>query len=168
MSNGSGRIDFSRIRGYISEEFYEECCKKYIPQVNDVYMVKSGATTGRVAIVDDDRKFTIWSPLAVFRAREYRMTAKYLYYSIQSPYYAKQVELNWSFGTQQNIGMRVLERLKLFAPPINQQYRIVDYLDAKRKSLDELADNLRRQINVLEQYRKSLIHECVMGERRVG
>lgn len=167
VSNGNGRIDFSRIRGYISEEFYEECCKKYIPQIDDVYMVKSGATTGRVAIVDDERKFTIWSPLAAFRALEYRMTAKYLYYAIQSPYYTKQVELNWSFGTQQNIGMRVLERLKLFVPPMDQQYRIVTHLDAKRKNLDVLTDNLRRQIEVLAEYRKSLIHEYVTGERRV-
>lgn len=27
VSFGNGRIDFSRIRGYISENFYQECCK---------------------------------------------------------------------------------------------------------------------------------------------
>ena len=29
VSFGNGRIDFSHIRGYISENFYQECCKKY-------------------------------------------------------------------------------------------------------------------------------------------
>lgn len=59
VSFGNGRIDFSRIRGYISENFYQECCKKYVPQVDDIYMIKSGATTGRIAMVDTDVKFTI-------------------------------------------------------------------------------------------------------------
>ena len=34
-------------------------------------MIKSGATTGKVAIVDTERIFTIWSPLAVFRANTF-------------------------------------------------------------------------------------------------
>lgn len=37
VSFGNGRIDFSHIRGYISENFYQECCKKYIPQIDDIY-----------------------------------------------------------------------------------------------------------------------------------
>lgn len=42
VSCGNGRIDFNHIRGYISEGFYQECCKKYIPQKDDIYMIKSG------------------------------------------------------------------------------------------------------------------------------
>lgn len=70
VSCGNGYIDFSHIRGYISDSFYNECCKKYIPQRDDIYMIKSGATTGKVAIVNTDVKFTIWSPLAVFRVNK--------------------------------------------------------------------------------------------------
>ena len=70
VSCGNGRIDFDHIWGYISEEFYKECCKKYVPRRDDIYMIKSGATTGRVAIVDTDEIFTIWSPLAVFRCNK--------------------------------------------------------------------------------------------------
>lgn len=83
VSFGNGRIDFSHIRGYISDNFYQECCKKYIPQIDDIYMIKSGATTGRVAIVDTDVKFTIWSPLAVFRCNKERMLPHFLFYQLQ-------------------------------------------------------------------------------------
>lgn len=121
VSFGNGRIDFSRIRGYISENFYQECCKKYVPQVDDIYMIKSGATTGRVAIVDTDIKFTIWSPLAVFRCNKERMLPRFLFYQLQSNGYQKQIELNWSYGTQQNIGMRTLEKLILSVPPLSEQ-----------------------------------------------
>ena len=94
-------------------------------------MIKSGATTGQVAIVDTDQRFTIWSPLAVFRANLERIIPRYLFYYLQSPAYLKQVELEWSFGTQQNIGMRVLEQLKICMPSISEQQSIVAYLDEK-------------------------------------
>ena len=76
-------------------------------------MIKSGATTGKVALVNTNRVFTIWSPLAVFRCDDQKMNYKYLYYTLQADYYLKQVETKWSFGTQQNIGMRVLEQLRI-------------------------------------------------------
>lgn len=141
VSCGNGYIDFSHKRGYISEEFYQECCKKYIPKINDIYMIKSGATTGRVSMVDDEamkEKFTIWSPLAVFRTNQNRMLPSYLFYFLQSGAYQKQVELGWSYGTQQNIGMRTLESLKICLPPLNEQSIITAYLDEKCSVIDTL------------------------------
>lgn len=167
VSFGDGRIDFSRIRGYISENFYQECCKKYVPQVDDIYMIKSGATTGRVAIVDTDVKFTIWSPLAVFRCNKERMLPRFLFYQLQSNGYQKQIELNWSYGTQQNIGMRTLEKLILSVPPLSEQQSIADYLDQKCSEIDELISIKQQKIEKLKDYKKSLIFECVTGKRKV-
>ena len=168
VSFGNGRIDFSRIRGYISENFYQECCKKYVPQVDDIYMIKSGATTGRVAIVDTDIKFTIWSPLAVFRCNKERMLPRFLLYQLQSNGYQKQIELNWSYGTQQNIGMRTLEKLILSVPPLSEQQSIADYLDQKCSEIDELISIKQQKIEKLKDYKKSLIFECVTGKRKVS
>lgn len=167
VSCGNGRIDFSHMRGYISEEFYNECCKKYVPKIDDVYMIKSGATTGRVAIVDTDKKFTIWSPLAVFRANTNRIMPMFLFYALQSDYYQKQVELGWTYGTQQNIGMRTLETLKICLPPLNQQKEIVQYLDEKCGHIDEIINAKESVISDIETYKRSLIYETVTGKRKV-
>lgn len=168
VSFGNGRIDFSHIRGYISENFYQECCKKYIPKIDDIYMIKSGATTGRVAIVDTDIKFTIWSPLAVFRCNKERMLPRFLFYQLQSNGYQKQIELNWSYGTQQNIGMRTLEKLILSVPPLSEQQSIANYLDQKCSEIDELISIKQQKIEKLKDYKKSLIFECVTGKRKVS
>ena len=167
VSCGKGRINFGHIRGYISQEFYEECCQKYIPQKNDIYMIKSGATTGRVSYVDTDAKFTIWSPLAVFRCNEERMYFKYLFYFLQSDAYQKQVQLGWTYGTQQNIGMRTLETLKVCVPPIDIQKRIAKELDSRCEIIDGLIEEKEALIADLEAYKKSLIFEVVTGKRRV-
>lgn len=167
VSCGNGYIDFSHKRGFVSEEFYQECCKKYIPQIDDIYMIKSGATTGRVAIVDTGERFTIWSPLAVFRANNKRMLPRYLFYFVQSDAYQKQVAYGWTYGTQQNIGMRTLETLKLCLPPIYVQKYISDFLDRNCTTIDKLVVEKQALIADLETYKKSLIYEVVTGKRRV-
>lgn len=167
VSCGNGKIDFDHIRGYISEEYYDECCKKYIPQINDIYMIKSGATTGKVAIVDTERKFTIWSPLAVFRCSENKCHYKYLFYFLQSDAYQKQVESKWSFGTQQNIGMRTLERLMVCFPTVDEQKCIADYLDDRCSETDRMILANDATIQKLKEYRQSIVYEAVTGKIEV-
>lgn len=162
-----GKIDFSRKRGDISEEDYLEFSKKYIPKLHDIYMIKSGATTGKVGIVETTKKFTIWSPLAVYRVDEKKMNYKYLYYLLQTNFYQKQVQLSWSYGTQQNIGMRILEKLKVLVPPLSEQEKIVKEIDNKFDKLNKSIDYRKQIIEKLEEYKKSLIYECVTGKREV-
>ena len=168
VSCGNGGIDFDHIRGFISREFYDECSKKYVPQRDDIYMIKSGATTGRVSVVDTDRIFTIWSPLAVFRCNPDVVHFRFLYYFLQSSAYQRQVQFGWTYGTQQNIGMRTLERLKIFVPPLDEQYAIADCLDAKCIQIDRLISIKQAKIEELEQYKRSLIYEYVTGKREVS
>lgn len=162
-----GYINFENKRGYISESFYEECCKKYIPQIDDIYMIKSGASTGRTAIVETDEIFTIWSPLAVFRANKRIMEPRYLLYVLRSEGYQKQVENNWSFGTQQNIGMRTLEKLIICYPPLSEQQATVSYLDTKCAEIDSLIAIKQAKIEELKEYKKSVIYEYVTGKKEV-
>ena len=171
VSCGNGRIDFSHIRGYISEQFYKECCQKYVPEIDDIYMIKSGATTGRVAIVDTTRVFTIWSPLAVFRCNKDCMLPKFLYYYLQSPAFQKEVEFGWTFGTQQNVGMRSLEQMKVCVPQLNKQDTIANYLDYQCSQIDLL---LQKALTSIEEYKKlkqavitQAVTKGVRGEREM-
>lgn len=167
VSCGNGSIDFNHVRGFISKEYYEECCKKYIPKMNDVYMIKSGATTGKVAIVDTDKTFTIWSPLAVFRCDGEKMHYLYLYYFLQSDAYQKQVQDKWTFGTQQNIGMRTLEKLFICFPSVKEQVLIAKHLDTRCKIVEKKIETEEKIIEKLNEYKKSLIYEVVTGKREV-
>lgn len=171
VSCGNGRIDFSHIRGYISEKFYKECCQKYIPEIDDIYMIKSGATTGRVAIVDTTKVFTIWSPLAVFRCNKNCMLPKFLFYYLQSPAFQKEVEFGWTFGTQQNVGMRSLEQMKICVPPLNEQNTIVNHLDYQCAQIDLLLQKARSSIEEYKKLKQAVITQAVTkgvrGEREM-
>ena len=167
VSCGNGKIDFDHIRGFISKAFYDECCKKYKPQVNDIYMIKSGATTGKVAIVDTDRVFTIWSPLAVFRCNPSVIYFKYMFYVLQSKPYQIQVQLGWSFGTQQNIGMRTLEKLMIPVPPIGEQIQLASLLDDKINQVENCIKLAKNQISLLQERKQIIINDVVTGKVKV-
>lgn len=79
-----------------------------------------------------------------------------------------QLLLLSSRAAQPHVNAEQVLNLVLPLPPRKTQQRIVALLDERRAKFDSLSANLRRQIEVLSDYRKSLIHECVMGERRVG
>jgi type I restriction enzyme S subunit len=53
-------------------------------------------------------------------------------------------------------------------PPLREQRVIGEYLDKKEKEIFTVKETLNRQIDTLTAYRKSLIHECVTGQRRIS
>lgn len=156
-----GILDFNYKRGYISLRDHERFKKKVSPKKDDIFIVKSGATTGNVGIVTTDEIFDIWSPLALIRSTKTLAIQKYIYFYLLSTLFKAQVEFNWSFGTQQNIGMGVIERIKVILPPISEQERIVEILDKKTAQLDKVKALLEEQIQKLKDYRASLIYETV-------
>jgi len=52
-------------------------------------------------------------------------------------------------------------------PPIEEQREIAVFLDTKLAEVKRIVAGIESQIATLTAYRKSLIHECVTGQRRI-
>ena len=161
----NSKIDFSLKRGFISEKYCDECDKRYKPMRDDILMIKLGATTGQVAIIDTDERFNIWVPLAAIRCNKTIALPKFVFYSFQSDYCLKQMEMSWTFGTQQTLGVSSIERLKIFLPNVETQKTIADYLNKKCTAIDTAIEQKQNLIEKLTEYKKSLIYECVTGKK---
>jgi type I restriction enzyme S subunit len=157
------KIDFSKMRGYITKQVHKIYCAKCKPRKDDIFLVKSGATTGNVAIVETNDEFSIWSPLALIRSNKEKILPKLLYYILLTDYFKKTIELSWSFGTQQNIGMSVIENLNIIIPSMSQQNYLLNYLNQATAKIDKTIQKIEQKINLLEEYKKSLIHHTVTG-----
>ena len=163
----NSKIDFSLKRGFISEKYCDECDKRYKPMRDDILMIKLGATTGQVAIIDTDERFNIWVPLAAIRCNKTIALPKFVFYSFQSDYCLKQMEMSWTFGTQQTLGVSSIERLKIFLPNIETQKNITHFLDKKCTAIDTAIEQKQKLIEKLTEYKKSLIYECVTGKKEI-
>lgn len=147
------KIDFSRKRGNISEKYDELCCKKYKPQLHDVYLVKSGSTVGKVAIVETTEKFNIWSPLAAMRCGD-KTYPYFLYNLLQTKDLQAQVADKASNGTQPNLSMRELEKFPVCVPSnIEEQKKIGAYFE----QLDNLITLHQRKCDEAKELKKFML-----------
>lgn len=158
-----GRINLKDCRGYISVEQHKAFCKKVKPQRDDIFIVKSGSTTGKTVIVDFDEEFSIWSPLALIRCNDLAIP-KYIFYFCTSELFQKQVRDKWSFGTQPNIGMNVLRDLRVLLPSIVDQNSFVLATDKYWKTVQDLIKLIEQQITNLHDLKSSLIADVVTGQ----
>jgi type I restriction enzyme S subunit len=60
-----------------------------------------------------------------------------------------------------------LSEIKICIPSIEEQLQIVEYLDSKTKEIDDLVQLEQKKIDLLKQYRQSLISEVVTGKIKV-
>lgn len=156
-----GKLDFDKKRGFISQALHQEYTKKCQPKRNDVLMVKSGNTTGAIAIVETDEVFSIWSPLALIRVNPKMMNARFIYHSLQADFFQKSVALSCSYGTQPNIGMGVIENLFVSVPSLSEQELIAKFLDRETAKIDTLIAKQERLIELLQEKRQALISHAV-------
>lgn len=160
----NGRINFEAKRGYISRDLHEQYCRKCRPRRDDVFLCKSGATTGKVAIVETDNEFSVWSPLAQIRAHPKKILPRFLYLAIQADYVQNQIRQLWSHGTQPNIAMRVIEILMLAVPPLEEQAAILNCVQESDQRIEALSRKANDTIDRLREYRSTLISAAVTGK----
>ena len=65
------------------------------------------------------------------------------------------------------VRLRDVRRQRLLLPPLEEQAAIAEYLDDRIAKIDAAIAGTSRLIDLMEQYRKSLIHELVTGARDV-
>jgi type I restriction enzyme S subunit len=68
---------------------------------------------------------------------------------------------------QPNIGMEDFGKMKVILPPLSEQIEIVKLLELKTKEIDDLVQLEKNKIDLLKEYRQSLISEVVTGKIKV-
>lgn len=162
------KIDFNFKRGFISKEQDIVYSKKCKPKKHDIFIVKSGSTTGKIAIVDTDEDFNIWSPLALVRSNPKLAFPNFLFYAFICDYFQRQIQLFWSFGTQPNIGMGVIESLRVILPSLPEQTVIAAYLDRKTAQIDQTIAEKEKLIELFREERQAIINHAVTKGIRPG
>ncbi len=69
--------------------------------------------------------------------------------------------------TRASLGQILLGKLPVLLPAIDEQHLIVDFLDAKCADIDAAIAGKQKQLDVLKEYKKSLIYEYVTGKKEV-
>lgn len=147
---------------YISEEKYRIMGGVKLRSGDILYCLRG--SVGKNAIVDMNQGAVASSLVAI---RSVRISAKYLYYCLNSHIEEVQRYL-WDNGTAQpNLSADNLGKYKICIPPVEEQMTIVEYLNNICSQIDNLIIGKRKQLSTIQQHKKSLIYEYVTGKKRV-
>ena len=147
---------------YISEEKYRIMGGVKLRSGDILYCLRG--SVGKNAIVDMNQGTVASSLVAI---RSVRISAKYLYYCLNSHIEEVQRYL-WDNGTAQpNLSADNLGKYKICIPPVEEQMTIVEYINNICSQIDNLIIGKRKQLSTIQQHKKSLIYEYVTGKKRV-
>ncbi len=94
------------------------------------------------------------------------INTEYYHYLLHA-YDIQKVFYNMGNGVRQGLNFSEFSKLMMLEPNITEQNQIVEYLDSKCNEIDIVIDGKKEQLDVLEQYKKSLIYEYVTGKKEV-
>jgi len=136
-------------------------------KAGEIIVVRSGAYTGDSAIVPSEMEGCVAGYDMVVKVA--RASSRFVAYCLLSRYVLEgQILLLTLRAAQPHLNAEELGSVLLALPPSRQeQEAIADYLDTKLADVKRIASGIEAQLSTLTAYRKSLIHECVTGQRRI-
>jgi type I restriction enzyme, S subunit len=148
---------------FIAAEFYDEWMRRGLPQRLDV-LLTTEAPLGEVAILRDTEKIALAQRIILLRAKPGKVDPLFLFYALQSDYGQGELKARASGTTVAGIKQSELRQVRLPIFPLPVQRRIAGVLAA----YDELMENNRRRIRILEDMARALYREWFVHFRFPG
>lgn len=160
-----GKLNFDKHPYYVSEKWSRSHARSLLKE-GDVLVVQTGAI-GNCAYVTKEYEGCNCHALIILRPDEEEISGKYLYYYLTSHVGREKMLITRTGTTHPHLNSTKVQFVQVVIPPICEQYEIVEYLDAKTAEIDTLIASKERQVELLREYRKSIISEAVTGKFKV-
>lgn len=135
-------------------------CSEYLHDRSSVLLGRKG-TIDKPLFIEEP----FWTSDTIYYTviDESKVIPKLLYHLVH------QIPFNlFSYGsTIPSMTKSDYEEMKFPLPPLHEQQQIVDYLDRETELIDKTVSLEERKIELLKEYKQSLISEVVTGKRKV-
>lgn len=118
---------------------------------------------GKNAIIEDLQDVTFGAFMMIFRCD----SPKYLYYILNSKVFSYYLGSFFTSTINQLTGSNFGNMKIVYVSNKLEQNKIVSYLDSKCSEIDAIIADKKRQLDILADYKKSLIYEYVTGKKEV-
>ena len=150
---GRGRLLLDGVHR-VSKAVYDRRNIRAIPQENDLIFARE-ATAGNVAIVQKNEKVCLGQRTVLLRPDPKYVDSDYLVYCLLAPEQQYNLLGSANGSTVAHVNLPVIRNLTISLPPLDVQKRIGQVL----KTYDDLIENNRRQVRLLEEAAQRLYKE---------
>ena len=144
----------------------EDTSKYKFVRIGDFVVNKMKAWQGSVAVSNNEG---IVSPAYyVYSFKKSNYNKRYFHYLLRSCYKDEFRRLSGGIREGQwDLPAERLEDTLIIIPPLTIQNSIVEFLDSKSAEIDSIIENKQKQLENLEEYKKTMIYEYVTGKKEV-
>lgn len=159
---GKGRFNLEGVHR-VSEDVYKQRNLRATPQDNDLIFARE-APAGNVAIIKNGEKFCLGQRTVLIRPNPQYVSPDFLTYFLLAPQQQYGLLGTANGATVAHVNLPTIRELEINLPSVKSQYRIADILSA----YDDLIENNRKQINLLEEAAQRLYKEWFVDLRFPG
>jgi type I restriction enzyme S subunit len=162
--NSEGTFNFTNLR-YVPFEFADRMNRGKI-DFNDILVVKDGATTGKVSIVNNDFPYKVACVNEhVFICRLIKnINVNYCFFFLRSHVGQEQIMSSFHGGAQGGINSEFVHAISIPLPPLKEQKRIVEKLDALLPRVKSAKARLKKIPVILKKFRQSVLAAACSGK----
>ena len=158
-----GEIDLLNCKKITEEDFNDLVRNGCQPKHGDVLLTKDG-TIGRASVVSDENDFVCLSSLGIISPFSNKFDSEYLRYFLISSVNVTQMFSLIAGSALTRLTIEKIKHLVVTKPPLSEQNEIVTYLDKQTELIDKTISIEEKKIELLKEYRRSLISEAVTGK----
>ncbi|KSU78480.1 type I restriction enzyme, S subunit [Fictibacillus enclensis] len=137
--------------------------EKYSLESGDIVVARTGATTGKSYLINNPPDVVFASYLIRLRP-SILLHPMYLWMFMRGPAYWKQVMVVKKGSAQPGANAKILGRLKLPLPPINEQKKIAKKLESLLNKIEEAKQLIEEARETFELRRASILNMAFRGE----
>jgi len=159
-----GSFNFTNKR-YIPAEFALTMRRGKI-MLNDILIVKDGATTGRVSFIDHEYPYeNSFTNEHVFICRASKHNcSKYIFYYLRSTEGQRQIMTTFHGGAQGGINSEFAKEVYIPLATKEEQQQIVEKLDAILPKIRKVKERLEKIPDLLKKFRQSVLSAACTGK----
>ena len=150
----TGELKFEDCK-FVSEEDACKFNKRCNPEKGDILYTKVGATYGRSAIVDTDKKFTLYVSVCLIKPKRDLINSTFLNYTMKQPYVKLQADKSIKGIGVPDLHLIEIKNFKIILPPIELQNKFADIV----KQIDKQKFEFENSLKKLEELKNSLMQE---------
>ncbi|MEN8992731.1 restriction endonuclease subunit S [Avibacterium paragallinarum] len=162
----NGILDYEISKEHIKESQYKEVMSRGIPKKGDILFTME-APLGHSAVVDRE-DIAIAQRIIKFRLDSERLNSYFINYYFQTDIFQNYLYGLGTGSTALGIKASKLGLLKLIAPNLNEQEKIVEFLITEEDKFNSAFELLNQEISKLKEYKTTLINDAVTGKIKVA
>jgi type I restriction enzyme S subunit len=146
---------------YITEEINKGMLGSVVKN-HDVLLNITGASIGRVTYVEKLDNANVNQHVCIIRPET--VDYKFLSYYLTSRIGQDQIFSSQMGTSREGLNFEQISNFIILYPPKDEQKKISSYLDKNTSVINQAMLKIEENINLLEEYKKSLIHHVVTGK----